>query len=97
VTPPCIRTIVASRSWQRRSTPTREVDSLPRHPEPPTAEHLLVPIVYAIGGETVRLLTTIATIGDAHDLTLAELRIETFWPMDESSRWTWADHMGEPA
>lgn len=62
-----------------------DVDSLPRYPEPPTVEDLLVPITYTVDGETVRLFMTIATIGDAHDLTLAELRIETFWPMDDSS------------
>lgn len=74
-----------------------DVDSLPRYPDPPSGEDLLVPIAYTIGGETVRLFTTIATIGDAHDLTLAELRIETFWPMDDPSRRTWADLIGEPA
>lgn len=62
------------------------VESLPRHPEPAAAEDLLIPITYAIDGETMNLFTTIATIGDAHDLTLAELRIETFWPMDHQSR-----------
>ena len=67
------------------------VRSLPRHAEPSTTEELLVPASYTIGNSTVNLFTTIATIGDAHDLTLAELRIETFWPMDESSRQTWAE------
>jgi hypothetical protein len=67
------------------------VESLPPRSELPTAEDLLVPMAYAIGGARVELFTTIATIGDAHDLTLAELRIETFWPMDDKSRRTWTD------
>jgi hypothetical protein len=39
--------------------------------------------------EAVSLFTTIAVIGDAHDLTLAELRLETFWPVDEESAERW--------
>jgi hypothetical protein len=35
------------------------------------------------------MFTTIATIGEAHDLTLAELRLETFWPVDETSARRW--------
>lgn len=70
-----------------------QVETLPR--QLPGAGDLLVPVTYAIHDEEVSLFTTIATIGDAHDLTLAELRIETFWPMDESSRRTWAALMTE--
>jgi hypothetical protein len=40
-------------------------------------------------GEEVSLFTTIAIIGDAHDLTLAELRLETFWPVDSLSAERW--------
>lgn len=35
---------------------------------------------------SISLFTTISVIGDAHDLTLAELRLETFWPVDEESK-----------
>ena len=54
-----------------------------------TAQDVILPTTYRVCGETVSLLTTIARIGDAHDLTVAELRIETFWPADERSREMW--------
>ena len=50
---------------------------------------LLVPVTYRIAGNEISLFTTISVIGDAHDLTLAELRLETFWPIDEESRRHW--------
>lgn len=50
---------------------------------------LLVPFVYRLAGREIRMCTTIATIGDAHDVTLNELRIETFFPMDDESRTGW--------
>lgn len=50
---------------------------------------LLVPATYVIDGEEISLFTTISIIGDAHDLTLAELRLETFWPMDQTSALRW--------
>ncbi len=65
-----------------------QVDTLPRR-QPRTQRDLLVPVTYAIAGEEVSLFTTIAIIGDAHDLTLAELRLETFWPTDPSSAERW--------
>lgn len=37
----------------------------------------------------VALFTTIFIIGDAHDLTLAELRLEAFWPVDQGPNKTW--------
>jgi transcriptional regulator with XRE-family HTH domain len=57
----------------------------------PTARagDLLVPVTYAIDGQQISMFTTIATIGEAHDLTLAELRLETFWPVDETSARRW--------
>lgn len=45
------------------------------------ASALVVPVeVPAPGGGTVRFLTTIATLGTAQDLTLRDLRIETYHP-----------------
>lgn len=47
------------------------------------ASALVVPIeVPAQDGRTVRFLTTIATLGTAQDLTLRELRVETYHPAD---------------
>jgi hypothetical protein len=46
----------------------------------------LVTVTYRVDGDNISLSSTISIIGDAHDLTLAELRLETFWPADEESR-----------
>lgn len=53
------------------------------------AEDLLVSTTYVVDGEEVSLFSTISIIGDAHDLTLAELRLETFWPADPASAERW--------
>jgi transcriptional regulator with XRE-family HTH domain len=37
------------------------------------------------GGTSLRLFTTIATLGTPQDVTLQELRIESFFPMDEET------------
>jgi transcriptional regulator with XRE-family HTH domain len=36
-------------------------------------------------GTSLRLFTTIATLGTPHDVTLQEIRVECFFPMDEST------------
>lgn len=65
------------------------VESFPRRPGPSGAEDLVVPTTLLIGGEPISLFTTISIIGDAHDLTLSELRLETFWPIDRASATRW--------
>ena len=55
----------------------------------PLPDELLVAATYLLDGDPITLFTTIARIGDAHDLTLAELRIETFWPLDPASSDRW--------
>ena len=67
-----------------------EVAELQRQPYVGEGTDLLVPATYIIDDEPVSLFTTIAIVGDAHDLTLAELRLETFWPVDEESAKRWA-------
>lgn len=62
------------------------VSSLPQRTESVGAGDLLVPMDIAVGGRRVRLLTTIATIGAPHDVTLEELHLETLWPADDASR-----------
>ena len=64
------------------------VSSLPG-PAVDAGSSLLVPATYVIDGNEISLFTTIARIGDAHDLTLAELRLETFWPVDPTSSEHW--------
>ena len=36
-------------------------------------------------GATIQLFTTIATLGTPQDVTLQELRIESFFPMDDET------------
>lgn len=53
----------------------------------PVGADLMVPMVIEVDtGETLSLLTTISTIGSPHDVTLDELRLETFFPADDSGR-----------
>ena len=63
------------------------VTDLRRHPALPTGADLLVPLrLTTFDGETLTLVTTIATIGAPYDVTLDELRLETFFPGDNASR-----------
>jgi transcriptional regulator with XRE-family HTH domain len=43
---------------------------------------------FSKSGKKLRMFTTIATIGTPHDVTLQELRIECFFPVDEETRAT---------
>ena len=58
------------------------VAELLQRTEPPAADDLLVPFHYRIGDAELQLFSTIATIGEAHDITLEELRLETFFAAD---------------
>ena len=49
------------------------------------ASDLLLPIHLEKDGVGIRLFTTIMTLGTPQDVTLQELRIETFFPADEES------------
>lgn len=62
--------------------------SAPRSPADPAAG-LLMPIQYVIGQHRFELFTTIATIDAPLDVTVAEVRIETFWPADAESDAAW--------
>jgi transcriptional regulator with XRE-family HTH domain len=46
---------------------------------------------------SVRLFTTIATLGTPQDVTLQELRIECFFPMDEATEGVLRGWAGEPS
>lgn len=64
-----------------------DIDALRRKPVMPTGTDLLVPLdLVTFDGDRLRLITTIATVGAPYDVTLEELRLETFFPSDESSR-----------
>lgn len=69
------REVVAYPGVAELRTPTR----------PPRADDLLLPVHYRVDGFEARLFTTLATIGAPYDVTLEELRIETFFPIDAES------------
>lgn len=73
---------------------TEMTSSAPRSPSPPE-ERLLMPLEYVIGDHRFELFTTIATIDAALDVTVAELRIETFWPTDAESDAAWRRFISE--
>jgi hypothetical protein len=50
------------------------------------ADGPILPMHFRKGGTELRLFTTIATLGTPQDITLQELRIESFFPMDEATR-----------
>jgi hypothetical protein len=54
----------------------------------PVSEAVAIPILpmhFRKGGTDLRLFTTLATLGTPQDITLQELRIESFFPMDEAT------------
>jgi hypothetical protein len=50
-----------------------------------TAMAPVLPMHFRKGNTELRLFTTIATLGTPQDITLQELRIESFFPMDEAT------------
>ena len=40
---------------------------------------------YIVGGRSLSVFTTIATLGTPQDITLQELRVESFFPMDRDT------------
>ena len=61
-------------------------------PALPTGSDLLIPLdLTTLGGKRLRLVSTIATIGAPFDVTLDELRLETFFAADDNSREILAD------
>ena len=55
----------------------------------PSAADLLLPIHISKDGFELRLFSAIMTLGTPQDVTLQELRIETFFPADEASERAW--------
>ena len=53
---------------------------------PLTTEAPVLPMHFQKGRTKLRLFTTIATLGTPQDITLQELRIESFFPMDDATR-----------
>jgi transcriptional regulator with XRE-family HTH domain len=57
----------------------------------PVATAPVLPMHFAKGPIKLRLFTTIATLGTPLDITLQELRIECFFPMDDETRTTFRE------
>jgi len=53
------------------------------------AADLLLPLHIRKGDLELRLFSTIMTLGTPHDVTLQELRLETFFPADAESERSW--------
>lgn len=58
------------------------------------AGDLLLPIHIRHNGIDLRLFSTIMTLGTPQDITLQELRIETFFPADATSEEVWSALIG---
>lgn len=53
---------------------------------PSPTEGPVLPMHFQKGKTRLSLFTTIATLGTPQDITLQELRIESFFPMDDATR-----------
>ena len=53
---------------------------------PPASDGPVLPMHFQKDATKFQLFTTIATLGTPHDITLQELRIESFFPMDGETR-----------
>ena len=60
-----------------------------------TAGDLLMPIHIRKGDVELRMFSTIMTLGTPQDVTLQELRIETFFPAEPASERSWLTLIGE--
>jgi hypothetical protein len=56
-----------------------------REPDFEAAPDLLIPVELKLGEQTLRLFSTLTTLGSPQDITLQELRIEAFHPVDEAT------------
>ena len=52
----------------------------------PAVDGPVLPMLFDKEGTRLRLFTTIATLGTPQDVTTQELRIESFFPMDDETR-----------
>ena len=76
-----------------------KIDGIPPDWRTPNLESRVIPflpLVLAREGVELRLFTTITTLGTPHDVTLHELRMESFFPADEETA-AWFRARGKPA
>jgi transcriptional regulator with XRE-family HTH domain len=57
----------------------------------------VLPMRFAKGGIALELFTTLTTLGMSQDVTLQELRIESFFPMNEATREVFRQWAAPPA
>jgi MmyB-like transcription regulator ligand binding domain len=62
------------------------VKAVMSHAVSPTTEGPVLPMHFQKGRTKLQLFTTIATLGTPQDITLQELRIESFFPIDDETR-----------
>jgi hypothetical protein len=63
----------------------------------PRPSDLLLPIHIRMGDVDLRLFSAVMTLCRPQDVTLQELRIETFFPADQDSERCWQKHFAESA
>jgi len=62
-----------------------DLPALSRIPSAGETRAPVLTIHFKSQGTSLRLFTTIATLGTPHDVTLQEIRVECFFPMDDST------------
>lgn len=62
-----------------------DVGALSDGPPPADTQAPVLPIHFRRGDTSLSLFTTIATLGTPRDVTLQEVRIESFFPMDDAT------------
>jgi transcriptional regulator with XRE-family HTH domain len=81
-------------AWEQDPAARELLQSLHTYPDVPTRwreldlespQALIIPVEVRLGEQTLRLFTTITTLGSPQDITLQELRIESFHPVDEAT------------
>lgn len=68
-----------------------------RSSAPFSSADLLLPIHFRLNDVELRVFSTIMTLGTPQDITLQELRIETFFPADGASEAVWMRLLGTDA
>ena len=69
----------------RRLLAFPDLPALSRVPPPAQGQAPVLIIHFRRGDTSLRLFTTIATLGTPHDVTLEEIRIESFFPQDDDT------------
>lgn len=57
-----------------------------RSPRPESAQLPVIPVVFAKGGRTFSYFSAVTTLGTPQDVLLQEVRIESFFPLDDETR-----------